>query len=187
MPLAQNAAPQSILTNIQNTGLVTTASTVVPAGMVYNPGTVINRRVRESYQIGVQVDWNYLSLGVPDLANVQAARAQARQASLRVNKTIMDVYQQVRDSYLQSQTAERQIEVATKEVLSSAEELRLARVRLANGVGTNIDVINAQRDFTQALVRKADAIIQFNILQAQLLRDVGIISADTLTSGRLAK
>jgi len=187
VPLAQNAAPQSILTNIQNTGLVTTASTVVPAGMVYNPGTVINRRVRESYQIGVQVDWNYLSLGVPDLANVQAARAQARQASLRVNKTIMDVYQQVRDSYLQSQTAERQIEVATKEVLSSAEELRLARVRLANGVGTNIDVINAQRDFTQALVRKADAIIQFNILQAQLLRDVGIISADTLTSGRLAK
>ncbi|MBI5175351.1 MAG: TolC family protein [Candidatus Obscuribacter sp.] len=187
VPLAQNAAPQSILTNIQNTGLVTTASTVVPAGMVYNPGAVINRRVRESYQIGVQVDWNYLSLGVPDLANVQAARAQARQASLRVNKTIMDVYQQVRDSYLQSQTAERQIEVATKEVLSSAEELRLARVRLANGVGTNIDVINAQRDFTQALVRKADAIIQFNILQAQLLRDVGIISADTLTSGRLAK
>ncbi len=187
VPLAQTAAPQSILTNIQNTGLVTTASTVVPAGMVYNPGSVVNRRVRESYQIGVQVDWNYLSLGVPDLANVQAARAQARQASLRVNKTIMDVYQQVRDSYLQSQTAERQIEVATKEVLSSAEELRLARVRLANGVGTNIDVINAQRDFTQALVRKADAIIQFNILQAQLLRDVGIISADTLTSGRLAK
>lgn len=187
VPLAQPASAQSILTNVNDFARITTANTVVPAGMSYSPGSVINRKIRESVQIGFQVDWNYPSLGVPDLANVQAARAQARQANLRVNQTIMDVYQQVRQSYLQSQTAERQIEVATKEVLSSAEELRLSRVRLANGVGTNIDVINAQRDFTQALVRKASAIIEFNIQQAQLLRDIGIISADNLTSGRLVK
>jgi OMF family outer membrane factor len=126
-------------------------------------------------------------MGGPDVANIQAARAVARQASLKVNKTIMDVIQQVRTSYLQSLTAERQIEVATKEVISAAEELRLSRVRLANGVGTNIDVINAQRDFTQALVRKAEAIILFNTQQAQLLRDVGVISFDSLTSGRLTR
>ena len=186
-PLNSPASTQQILAIRNGLGGAAVAPSTVPAVAVYNPPAVVNRQVRQSYQIGVQLDWNYNSLGVPDLANIQAARAQARQANLRVNKTIMDVYQQVRESYLQSQTAERQIEVATKEVLSSAEELRLARVRLANGVGTNIDVINAQRDFTQALVRKADAIIQFNILQAQLLRDVGIISYDTLTSGRLVK
>lgn len=60
-------------------------------------------------------------------------------------------------------------------------------MRLTNGVGTNIDVINAQRDFTQALVRKAQAIVAFNIQQAQLLRDIGVISYDTITSGRLAR
>jgi len=159
----------------------------LPAGYVYNPPTYVNRQVRKSYQIGMELDWNFIGIGGPDVANIQAARATARQASLRVNQTIMNVIQQVRTSYLQSQTAERQIEVATKEVVSSAEELRLSRVRLANGVGTNIDVINAQRDFIQALVRKAEAIIQFNIQQAQLLRDIGVISYDTLTSGRLTK
>ncbi|MBX9691979.1 MAG: TolC family protein, partial [Cyanobacteria bacterium] len=75
-------------------------------------------------------------------------------------------------------------EVATTEVMSAAEELRLARVRLANGVGTNIDVINAQRDFTSALANKADAIISFNIAQAQLLHDIGVISQNSLTTGR---
>lgn len=189
VPLAQTPTAQSVIqTNTVNSSAsIVNASNVVPGGYTYVPAQVINRQVRQSTQIGVQVDWNYNSLGVPDLAAIQSARAVARQANLRVNQTVMNVYQQVRDSYLQSQTSERQIEVATKEVLSSAEELRLARVRLANGVGTNIDVINAQRDFTQALVRKADAIIQFNILQAQLLRDIGVISYDSLTSGRLMR
>ena len=102
------------------------------------------------------------------------AKAQARAALLNSNQQLLYVVQQVRESYLNSQTAERQIEVADKGVISSAEELRLARVRLANGVGTNIDVINAQRDFITALVQKANAIIQFNIAQAQLLHDIGV-------------
>jgi len=160
---------------------------VYQAGVVYNPSVPVNRQVRKSYQIGMETDWNFANMGMPAVANIAAAKAQARQTSLRLNQQIMFVLQQVRQSYLNSQTAERQIEVATKEVLSSAEELRLARVRLANGVGTNIDVINAQRDFTQALTDKANAIVGFNIQQVQLLHDIGVISYDTLTSGRLVK
>ena len=176
--------------------LTTTASAINPqpttaqvynAGYVYNPPAQINRQIKGSYQIGMELDWNFLNMGAPQMANMASAKALARQQSLRVNQQVMAVLQQVRESYLNSQTAERQIEVATKEVLSSAEELRLARVRLANGVGTNIDVINAQRDFTQALTDKADAIVQFNIQQVQLLHDIGVISYDTLTSGRLVK
>ena len=34
---------------------------------------------------------------------------------------------------------------------------------------------------------KAQAIVAFNIQQAQLLRDIGVISYDTITSGRLAR
>ncbi len=65
-------------------------------------------------------------MGVPTAAAVGAQKAQARQALLRSNQTLIGVLQEVRDAYLTSQTAERQIEVATKGVLSSAEELRLA-------------------------------------------------------------
>jgi outer membrane protein TolC len=162
-------------------------SVIFNTGEKFTPPSYVNRQMRKSYSIGVRVDWNYPGLGVPSLANVQSARYIARQAMLNSNQQLLFVLQQVRESYLNSATAERQIEVADRAVLSAAEELRLSRVRLANGVGTNIDVINAQRDFTTALVNKADAIIQFNITQAQLLHDIGLITTDTLTSGKLVK
>ncbi|MGD9680774.1 MAG: TolC family protein [Candidatus Obscuribacterales bacterium] len=160
---------------------------VLPAGQVLQTPQKVSRQIRKSYNIGIQLDWNFTGSGIPDMANIQSARALARKTLLEANQELIKVIQEVRDSYLTSQTAERLIEVASKEVLSSAEQLRLARVRLANGVGTNIDVINAQRDFTNALVNKADAIITFNIAQAQLLRDVGLIGRETLTSGRLVR
>ncbi|MBK9145748.1 MAG: TolC family protein [Candidatus Melainabacteria bacterium] len=160
---------------------------VLPAGQVLQTPQRVSRQIRKSYNIGIQLDWNFAGSGIPDMANIQSARAIARKTLLEANQELIKVIQEVRDSYLTSETAERLIEVATKEVLSSAEQLRLARVRLANGVGTNIDVINAQRDFTSALVNKADAIITFNIAQAQLLRDVGLIGRETLTSGRLVR
>ncbi len=160
---------------------------VVAAGEQYTPAQYSSRQMRKSYSIGYRMDWNFPAMGLGSVAAIQAARANARIALLNSNQSLINVLQQVRESYLNSQTAERQIEVADKAVISSTEELRLARVRLANGVGTNIDVINAQRDFITALVNKANAIITFNLAQVQLLHDTGLISVETLTSGRLVR
>ncbi len=159
----------------------------VAAGEQYTPAQYSSRQMRKSYSIGYRMDWNFPAMGLGSVAAIQAARANARIALLNSNQSLINVLQQVRESYLNSQTAERQIEVADKAVISSTEELRLARVRLANGVGTNIDVINAQRDFITALVNKANAIITFNLAQVQLLHDTGLISVETLTSGRLVR
>lgn len=160
---------------------------VVAAGEQYTPAQYSSRQMRKSYSIGYRLDWNFPQMGMGSVAAIQAARANARIALLNSNQSLINILQQVRESYLNSQTAERQIEVADKAVISSTEELRLARVRLANGVGTNIDVINAQRDFITALVNKANAIITFNLAQVQLLHDTGLISVETLTSGRLVR
>jgi outer membrane protein TolC len=160
---------------------------LVGAAEQYTPPSYADRQMRQSYSIGVRFDFNYSGLGVPNFASVQAARANARIALLNSNQQLINVLQQVRESYLNSETAERQIEVADKAVISSTEELRLSRVRLANGVGTNIDVINSQRDFITSLVNKANAILTFNLAQTQLLHDIGLISVETLTSGRLVR
>ncbi len=183
--------PSAIIPNALATqeapGVGSNKQPLVGAAEQYTPSQFRDRDMKASYIIGVRVDWNYPSLGVPQMANIMAARGLARQALLNSNQQLLNVIQQVRESYLLSQTAEREIEVTTKAVISAAEELRLSRVRLANGVGTNIDVINSQRDFTTALVNKAQAIIQFNIAQAQLVHDIGIITVDNLTSGRLVR
>jgi outer membrane protein TolC len=162
-------------------------SPVFLQGTVFNPPRIVKRQMRKSYNIGIQVDWNYFNCGIPDVANVQSARHIARQALLQANQQFLNVLEQVRTSYLNSLISEREVDVTSRAVASSSEQLRLARVRLANGVGTNIDVLQAQQVWTNSLINKADAILKFNTAQVQLLHDIGIISVDTLTSGRLAK
>ncbi|MBY0358171.1 MAG: TolC family protein [Candidatus Obscuribacterales bacterium] len=172
--------------------IATSGGTITNPGPVlltqsYTPAYIGKRQMRMSYQIGFEIDWNYFGLGINNVANVQSNRHIARQALLQANQTFLNVMQQVRTSYLQCLIIEKQIDVATRAVASSSEQLRLARVRLANGVGTNIDVLQAQQVWTQSLINKADTILRFNQAQVQLLHDLGVISVDTLTSGRLYK
>lgn len=160
---------------------------IYPAGVTLTRASIQSRQMRRSYTMGWQVNWSFSGLGVPNVSNIESARALAKQTTLQANQQLLNVQNQVRTSYLNSQTAERLIDVSSKAVVSSSEQLRLARVRLANGVGTNIDVLQAQQVWVQALVNKASAIIQYNNAQVQLLRDIGLISVDTLTSGKLVR
>ncbi|MBX9689202.1 MAG: TolC family protein [Candidatus Obscuribacterales bacterium] len=137
---------------------------------------------RSLFLIGVDMQWTLGGLGLTSAAKVQAARAEARRRQLEFSRSLNDVYKEVRDSYLNSITAENLIIETTDTVNSSKEQLRVAKDRLENGVGTNLDVINAQRDYTAAIIDKANAIIQFNTAQAQLLRDIGKISVQTLVA-----
>jgi outer membrane protein TolC len=129
------------------------------------------------------VNWNLGGLGTTDLANIQQARWQARQADVQAKQAFKDVFRQVHIAYDQSLAAEKRIEAASAQIIAADEELRIAKKRMESGLGLNIDVLNAQRDRTQASINKAQAIVDFNIAQVQLLHDIGLISIDTVTNG----
>jgi len=135
------------------------------------------------FLLNFSVNWKLGHLGTTDLANIQQARWQARQATVQATQIFQQVFEQVRTSYDQSLAADKRIEHASTQIAAAEEELRIAKKRMEAGVGLNIDVLNAQRDLTQASINKARAIIDFNIAQAQLLHDTGLISSRTLTQG----
>ena len=157
--------------------------TLLLSGNIYGIGPPSN--VQALNLFSVNVNWRLRGFGTVDAMNVEQARWQARQARLQAQKELQTVLNQVRNSYLQILDKERNIEETSKQCASALEELRLAELRKSHGLGLNLDVITGQRDYTQALVAKAQAIINFNIAQAQLLHDMGLISVDALTSGRL--
>lgn len=136
-----------------------------------------------SYLINFGLTWHFDGLGMKTLTGMEASRWQARRAMLDANDEFLKVMDQVRDAYNTTLTSESVIEESTNEVLSAEEELRLARMRLDNGLGTNLDVLTAQRDLTEARLDKALALINFNKAQAQMLHDIGLISIDNLSSG----
>ncbi len=153
-------------------------------GNIYGVGTNLGN-LGPAYLINLSVKWNIGGLGFTDINNIRSAKWKERQALVEANKQFQDIVEQVRTAYNDSLSAEEKIYQAIAEISAAQEELRLSRIRLDTGLGINIDVLNAQRDLTQANLNKAQAISDFNIAQAKLLHDIGLISTDNLTSGRL--
>jgi outer membrane protein TolC len=137
----------------------------------------------ETYQQGLGLVWNLPGFGLPNMANIASAQALNRQASIQANQELQTVLQQVRSSFLSWRAAREQIDNAARGVASSGEALRIAEIRLREGVGTNLELIQAQRDYINALTTQAQAIVGSNLAQAQLLHDTGIITMDTLLHG----
>ncbi|MBS2002976.1 MAG: TolC family protein [Cyanobacteria bacterium SZAS LIN-5] len=136
----------------------------------------------EIFTIGLAVQWNVGGLGYTAANNIKAARMEARKTQLEFARELQWVCRDVRDSYLSSIEAKNLIAATTAAVNSSRQQLKVAVIRLDEGVGTDLDVVNAQRSYTNALIEKANAIVQFNEAQVDLLKAVGKISVDTLTS-----
>ncbi len=177
------------LNSNQTTGLSSAGVGVGPAtGVSTLPLSTSNQNgesgftMRSLFVLGVDVQWNFDGLGLKQLSQLNTARADARRASLEFTRSLNEVYKDVRDSYLSSLSAANLILETTDMVNYGAEELRVAEVRLKDGVGTNLDVINAQRDYINALVSKANALIQYNTAQTQLMHAIGRSTVDTLTS-----
>jgi outer membrane protein TolC len=136
-----------------------------------------------TYQQGLAVVWSFNNLGLTAVANIYAASSLNRQARIQANQELQTVIQQVRSDYLNWRAAREQIDNAAHGVRASLEELRMAKLRLNTDVGTNLEVIQGQRDYINSITQQAQAIVNSNLAQAQLLHDTGIISTATLLHG----
>ncbi len=137
----------------------------------------------QTEQNSLSLNWGPANLGFSAVANIVGARALSRQALLQANQELQLVREQVRSDYVALMSAREQIDTAAYGVQSSAEALRLADLRLRTGNGTNLELIQAERDYINALYTQAQAIIASNNAQAQLLHDMGVISKATLLQG----
>ena len=80
----------------------------------------------------------------------------------------------VESSFYKLQENVRNLLTNSREVVSSREALRLARLRFQAGVGTQRNVVDAQRDVTQAEVRYSQALFDYNVSIAELQRRTGL-------------
>mgnify|MGYP002052255724 FL=1 len=81
---------------------------------------------------------------------------------------------EVEQSFINLRSAIQNIETTSSEVLSSRESLRLSQLRVQAGVSTQREVVDNQRDLTNAELRYAQAIREYNTSLAQLRRRTGL-------------
>jgi outer membrane protein TolC len=129
------------------------------------------------------LSWSLPNLGLTAAINTKSAVILARQALWQANQALLQADEQVRADYDGMLAARNRIDNSAYGVVSAREALRLANLRLASGIGTNVESIQAERDYINALVSQAQSIINSNMAQAQLLHDIGVISNDNLLRG----
>ena len=134
-------------------------------------------------QAGLSLSWSLPSFGLQTAASLMASKVLARQTLIQCNQEITILAQKVRGDYLAILSARQAIGSAAATAASFKQALTVAQARYRVGAGTQLEVIQAQKGYISALTGQAQSIVTSNVAQAQLLHDMGIISAATLTNG----
>ena len=113
-----------------------------------------------------------------------AARSRARQQELNADiaeERFAEVLDQVRfeveQAYFTLRSNEENVRTARTAITQAAEALELANLRLDAGVGTQLDVLTAQSELTQAEGNWVNAALGYNRALASLQRAVSNLSS----------
>ena len=107
-------------------------------------------------------------------AEYRRSKQAAEESRFNFANTRDQIRLEVEDSFIGLRAAIQSIDTTASEVLSSKESLRLSQLRVQAGVSTQREVVNNQRDVTQAELKYARAIRDYNTNLAELQRRTGL-------------
>ena len=126
----------------------------------------------ESWAIGLQMQWTIFD-GGNRIARLREARANLDSAVATVKATELDIASEVEQAQLSVNEAQERIGAAQTAVASAQENFRLAQGRFDAGVGTILELTDAQLFLTQAQSTEAQALADYRIFLARLERAIG--------------
>jgi len=106
-------------------------------------------------------------------AEVQAAVSRLRQAELKLNDLRAAVEKEVRQALDNLATRKEQVQAAQKALALAERELELAQDRFRNGVGDNVEVVNAQTALENARQGVVRSLTLFNVARLSLAAATG--------------
>ncbi|NBR43524.1 MAG: TolC family protein [Synechococcaceae bacterium WBA_2_066] len=130
--------------------------------------------VESLYQnVGLNLKWNIFD-GGKAAAQARQQRQLATENTYKFSTQRDAIRYEVEQAYFSLQAQIRNLITTSRQVLSTRESLRLARLRFQAGVGTQRNVVDSQRDATTAEVAYSDAVSKYNTNVAQLQRRTGL-------------
>ncbi|MGD1896144.1 MAG: TolC family protein [Phormidesmis sp.] len=132
---------------------------------------------QDTYSFGAQASWRLFDGG--------AASASARQQEIggeiaeeQFSENLDQVRFDVEQAYFNLQSNQENISTAELAVTQAQEALNLANLRLQAGVGTQLEVLEAQSELNQAEFNEVSAILGYNRALAAIERAISNIDID---------
>ena len=127
-----------------------------------------------NWTAGVVVSWDIWDNNVTQ-SKVNQSKAAVAKAEAAAENTRQSGDLEVRTAYLNLKAAEKSINTTQVAVDKAQEDYKIAQVRYAAGVGTNLDVMDAEEKLTQAQTNYYTALYNYNSSKADLDRAMGIM------------
>lgn len=128
---------------------------------------------KNHWSANLSASWNLFDGGVTK-AKVQAADTGVQKAKEQARQTSDNVQTEVRQAYLSMQEAAKRIETTKSAVAKGEEDLTISQAKYNAGMGTNIEVIDAQLALTQAKNNFTQALYDYNVGKAKLDKAIGV-------------
>ncbi|MEQ1861494.1 MAG: TolC family protein [Chthoniobacteraceae bacterium] len=129
----------------------------------------------DGWFIGFTGRWDIFD-GLETHGNLKQARAQFEQSQIIYKDSVLQVELEVQQAFANLRSQRETIRSQQKVVEQAVEALRLANERFSAGAGTQLDVLNARTQLTQARTTELQSRGNYNITVAEFDRT---ISADT--------
>jgi OMF family outer membrane factor len=134
--------------------------------------------------VGLNINWSIYD-GGSSQASYRQQKQKAQENRFLFAQRRNTIRSDVERSFYELDKNNRNILTTSREVISTRESLRLARLRFQAGVTTQREVVDTQRDLTQAEVRYSSAISDYNKALVELRRRTGLDQIATCEPPRL--
>ncbi|WP_276839842.1 TolC family protein [Anaerovibrio lipolyticus] len=127
----------------------------------------------DSWTAGVALSWDIFDSGITS-AQVNKKKAAVHRAEAELKDKLNNVRLEVRTAYLNMQAAEENIGTMREALEKAQEDYRIEVVRYNAGVGTNLEVMDAQDKLVSAKGDFINALYKYNYSRASLDTAMGV-------------
>ncbi|MES2563629.1 MAG: TolC family protein, partial [Pseudomonadota bacterium] len=106
-------------------------------------------------------------------AEVDAVTAREQQALAQYQKVVQTAFGETRESLAAQRRTRESFEAETERVVALRDTLRLARIRFDNGLSSQLEVVDAERNLLQAELNRIDALRAQRTAVADVVRALG--------------
>jgi len=126
-----------------------------------------------NWTMNLTATFNVFDSGRTD-AQIKQARSGATIAETQARQNADTISLEVSDGYLSMREAEKRMDTSYVAVEESEQNFDIAKERYSAGIGTNLDVMDAELSLAQAKTNYVQALYDYNTSKAQLEKGMGI-------------
>lgn len=132
-----------------------------------------NHTSSDSWSLGISASWDVFDNGVTasQVKQKEASWHKAQEAALAQADTVQ---LEVRTAFLDLMAAEKNIKTLQESLDKAKDDYRIEQVRYSSGVGTNLDVLDAEEKLCSAQGDYVSALYTYNVSKASLDKAMGL-------------